>query len=133
MIRTARNHLAGTVKPRPRRSIRPFSMTLAAVVAFGIALDVSADSFEQNATPLFDGKTLAGWEGSPHWFRVEGDAIVAGRLDQPIPHNEFLCTEKSYGDFELRLEAKLVGDGNNAGIQFRSRRIPNSSEVSGYQ
>ncbi len=35
--------------------------------------------------------------------------------------------------FELRLQAKLVGDGKNAGIQFRSQRIPNHHEVIGYQ
>lgn len=41
--------------------------------------------------------------------------------------------EEDYGDFELRLEAKLVGPGENAGIQFRSERIPNHHEVIGYQ
>lgn len=133
MIRAAKEYLSGTAEPRCRGSIRVLAMTLAAVVAFGTGLNVSADDFDQHAIRLFDGETLEGWEGSQHWFRVEGDAIVAGRLDEPIPHNEFLCTKKSHGDFELRLEAKLVGDGNNAGIQFRSRRIPNSSEVSGYQ
>ncbi len=50
-----------------------------------------------------------------------------------MPRNEFLCTKKTYGNFELRLEAKLVGKGDNAGIQFRTRRIPNHHEVSGYQ
>ncbi|MEO6236705.1 MAG: DUF1080 domain-containing protein, partial [Vicinamibacterales bacterium] len=40
----------------------------------------------------------------------------------------------TYGDFELRLKVKLLGgDGANAGIQFRTRRIPNHHEVSGYQ
>jgi hypothetical protein len=66
-------------------------------------------------------------------FRVEDGAIVGGSLKERIPHNEFLCTEKEYGDFELRLQAKLMGEGNNAGIQFRSRRIPDHHEVIGYQ
>ena len=88
---------------------------------------------EKGFTPLFDGKTLAGWEGNKEVFRIEDGAIVAGNLKQPIPQNEFLCTEKSYGDFELRLKAKLVGEGNNAGVQFRSKRIPNHHEVIGYQ
>ena len=44
-----------------------------------------------------------------------------------------LCTTKTYGDFELRLKVKLLGEGANAGIQFRTRRIPNHHEVSGYQ
>jgi hypothetical protein len=84
--------------------------------------------------PLFDGRSLAGWEGREDVFRVEGGAIVAGSLAAPIPRNEFLCTREQYGDFELRLEAKLLGDqARNAGIQFRSRRIDNHHEVSGYQ
>ena len=82
---------------------------------------------------LFDGKTLAGWEGDVQMFRVEDEAIVAGTLDAKIPHNEFLCTTEEFGDFELRLQAKLLGQGRNAGVQFRSQRIPNHREVVGYQ
>ncbi|MGI9471176.1 MAG: 3-keto-disaccharide hydrolase, partial [Rubripirellula sp.] len=92
-----------------------------------------ADDFQHFSLPLFDGETLAGWEGNAYWFRVEDEAIVAGRLDEKIPHNEFLCTVQNYDDFELRFEAKLVGEGNNAGVQFRSKRVPKSTEVSGYQ
>jgi hypothetical protein len=82
---------------------------------------------------LFDGKTFDGWEGNLEYFRVEDGAIVAGNLKSDIPHNEFLCTKKTYADFELRLEAKLRGVGDNAGVQFRTKRLPNTTEVSGYQ
>jgi hypothetical protein len=82
---------------------------------------------------LFDGKTLNGWEGKKEFFRVENGAIVAGFLDKKVPHNEFLVSKKEYGDFELRFEAKLVGQGNNAGVQFRSQRIPKHHEMIGYQ
>lgn len=82
---------------------------------------------------LFDGKTLDGWEGNLEYFRIEDGAIVAGNLKTDIPHNEFLCTKKTYADFELRLEAKLRGVGDNAGVQFRTKRLPNTTEVSGYQ
>ncbi|MEM6366632.1 MAG: DUF1080 domain-containing protein [Planctomycetota bacterium] len=85
------------------------------------------------AEPLFDGKTLGGWNGDPKWFRVENGSIVAGSLKEKIPHNQFLCTDKEYGDFELTVQAKLVGQGNNAGVQFRTKRIPNDTEVMGYQ
>ncbi len=84
--------------------------------------------------PIFDGKTLQGWEGNPALFRVQDGAIVAGSLAEKIVRNEFLCTTRTYGDFELRLKVKLVGgDQANAGVQFRTRRIPNDHEVSGYQ
>jgi hypothetical protein len=83
--------------------------------------------------PIFDGKSLAGWEGDEKIFRVREGAIVAGTLEAPIAHNEFLATTERYGDFELRLEAKLVGKGQNAGVQFRSERIKDHFEVIGYQ
>ena len=88
---------------------------------------------EDGFTAIFDGKTLKGWEGKLPMFRVEDGAVVAGTLKEKIPNNEFLCTEKTYKNFELRLKAKLVGEGANAGIQFRTKRIPNHHEVSGYQ
>ncbi|HEY4313451.1 MAG TPA: DUF1080 domain-containing protein [Pirellulales bacterium] len=82
---------------------------------------------------LFDGKTLAGWEGNTDVFRVQDGAIVGGSLEKPVARNEFLCTTREYGDFELNAKFKVVGKGANAGIQFRSKRIPNHHEVSGYQ
>lgn len=82
---------------------------------------------------LFDGKSLAGWEGDPEFFRVEDGAIVAGRLDQRIPQNEFISTMREFEDFEIRLKVKLVGEGDNAGVQFRSQRVHDSHEMSGYQ
>lgn len=83
--------------------------------------------------PLFDGKTFDGWEGNLKSFRIEEGAIVGGTLKEKIPRNEFLATTKQYGDFELRLKFKVLGEGVNAGIQFRTKRIPNHHEVSGYQ
>ena len=86
------------------------------------------------ALPLFDGKTFDGWEGNLQAFRIEDGAIVGGNLQSKIPRNEFLCTTKTFADFELRLGVKLLGgDGANAGIQFRTTRIPNHHEVVGYQ
>ncbi len=82
---------------------------------------------------MFDGQLLTNWEGHGYWFRVDEHAIVAGRLDERIPNNFFLCTTRKFNDFELRLQVKVVGEGVNAGIQFRTKRIPGSDEVSGYQ
>jgi hypothetical protein len=85
---------------------------------------------------LFDGKSFAGWEGdTDKTWRIEDGAIVGGSTDAVVPRNEFLCTTKAYGDFELRVKFKLVGDPAkaNAGIQFRTKRIPKHHEVIGYQ
>jgi hypothetical protein len=86
-------------------------------------------------TAIFDGRTFAGWEGNLDVFRIEDGAIVGGTLKTPIARNEFLCLQQEHGDFELRLKVRLLGDpaGANAGIQIRSRRVPNHHEMSGYQ
>jgi putative heme-binding domain-containing protein len=82
--------------------------------------------------PLFDGKTFAGWEGdTDSVWRIERGEIVAGKPDEKLPKNNFLCTTREFADFDLRLEYRR-GD-NNGGIQFRSQRVPNHHEVSGYQ
>lgn len=112
--------------------LRPKTILIALVLLALFAAARAADD-EQGFVSLFDGKTLNGWEGNLKVFRVQDGAIVAGTFKERIANNEFLCTKKQYADFELRLEAKLVGKGENAGIQFRSQRIPNHHEVIGYQ
>jgi hypothetical protein len=97
---------------------------------FLVSLGADADT---DAKALFDGATFTGWEGKLEWFRIEEQTIIAGTMEKPIPNNEFLCTTERYADFELTLEVKLTGKDANAGIQFRTERIPNHHEVSGYQ
>ncbi|MDP1563982.1 MAG: DUF1080 domain-containing protein [Pirellulaceae bacterium] len=82
---------------------------------------------------LFDGKSFAGWKGNLKVFRIEDHAIVGGNLKEPLPNNEFLRSEKEYGNFELRLQFKLVGENANAGVQIRTAEIPDHHEVIGYQ
>jgi hypothetical protein len=94
---------------------------------------LAADPAAADFVPIFDGKTFDGWEGSKDVFRIEDGAIVGGSIKKGLPRNEFLCTTKEYGDFELRLKFKLIGKEANGGIQIRSRRVPNNNEVSGYQ
>ncbi|MDO5553522.1 MAG: DUF1080 domain-containing protein [Planctomycetia bacterium] len=83
---------------------------------------------------LFDGVSFNGWEGDTEkTFRIEDGAIVAGSATEANPRNEFLCTTERFRDFTLTLECKVVGQGGNAGIQFRSERIPDHFEMIGYQ
>jgi hypothetical protein len=103
---------------------------------FGIAVFLSGVALagdEAGFRPLFDGGSFDGWQGNLEIFRIEDGAIVGGGLEKRIPRNEFLCTTDEFGDFELRLKFKVIGKGANAGVQFRSRRIPDHHEVSGYQ
>lgn len=86
--------------------------------------------------PLFDGKSFTGWEGNTGIvWRIEEGAFTAGTLDKKQEKNDFLATKKEFGDFDLSLKWKLEGTEGfvNGGVQFRSKRIPNHHEVSGFQ
>jgi len=84
---------------------------------------------------LFDGKSFAGWEGDiAKTWRIENGALTAGSLQERAPRNEFLATTHKYENFDLRLKFKITGRRSvNAGVQFRTERIPNHHEVRGYQ
>ncbi|HJT36257.1 MAG TPA: DUF1080 domain-containing protein [Pirellulales bacterium] len=99
-----------------------------------MAASLAAADEPAKEVSLFDGKTFKGWAGDTQKsFRIEQGAIVGGSLKQRVPRNEFLTTEREYGDFELTLKFKVLGEGANAGVQIRSRRIPNHHEMIGYQ
>ena len=85
--------------------------------------------------PLFDGKTLDGWEGNPKLWRVEDGALTGGSLTETVTANDFLATTRDYENFIVRFKIKLTGtDGFlNSGYQIRSQRVPNNSEMAGYQ
>jgi len=86
--------------------------------------------------PLFDGKTFTGWEGDLNTvWHIEEGAFRAGTLEAKQEKNNFLATVKDYGNFDLTLKWKLEGTEGfvNGGVQFRSKRIPDHWEVSGYQ
>lgn len=85
--------------------------------------------------PLFDGKSLEGWEGDTKVWRVENGGITGGSMEGN-PQNEFLATRKAYKNFVLKFEYKLTGTEGfvNGGVQFHSKRIPNPpNEMTGYQ
>jgi hypothetical protein len=106
-------------------------LVLAAILSVAYVQPPAQDG---RPVPLFDGRTFTGWEGNLRIFRIEDGAIVGGSLREKIAQNEFLCTTRSYSDFELRLKVKLLGgDRANAGVQFRTARIPNHHEVAGFQ
>ncbi|MEZ5299741.1 MAG: DUF1080 domain-containing protein [Verrucomicrobiales bacterium] len=111
---------------------KPLALFAAAVAAFALP----ALAGEEDAKPIFDGKSFEGWEGDTEkTWRIEDGALVAGSLDKKQERNDFLATKKEYEDFELFIEWKLEGTEGfvNGGVQFRTKRIPNHHEVSGYQ
>src|SRR5947209_2283479 len=110
-------------------------VTLALV---GLALAGATAPAGARPVPLFDGKTFAGWDGDTKaTWRIQDGCIVGGSLTRKVPRNQFLATTRSYGDFVLRVKFKLLGDPRkgfvNSGVQFRSQRVPNDTEMVGYQ
>ncbi len=106
---------------------------LASILMLGL---VSARESATKVTPLFDGKSFEGWEGDTEsTWRIEDGMIRGGSLEKRVPRNEFLCTKQIFENFELRVHYKLVGTEGfiNGGVQFRTRRLPASHEVEGYQ
>jgi hypothetical protein len=92
---------------------------------------LSATAFAAEPKPIFNGKDLTGWEGREDLWKVVDGAIVG---ESPgLKENHFLVTTEEYGDFELRFEVKLHNPKENSGVQFRSQRLPNSTEMIGYQ
>ncbi|MFT6792826.1 MAG: putative membrane-bound dehydrogenase-like protein [Rubritalea sp.] len=92
----------------------------------------------QKAVPLFDGKTLKGRntnKGEEKYWSVRDGLIVGGDMKKKVPFNTFLATDKSYQNFELEFDIRLVkGSGFiNSGIQVRSIRVPKKNEMKGYQ
>lgn len=80
---------------------------------------------------LFNGKDLTGWDGDVSLWKVVDNAIVGD--SSGIEHNQFLGTSEEFGDFELKLEFRLKDGVGNSGVQFRSKRVLTTTEVSGYQ
>ncbi|MFP6703649.1 MAG: DUF1080 domain-containing protein, partial [Planctomycetaceae bacterium] len=100
------------------------------VVAAGVtAADAGFES-------IFDGKTLKNWDGNPKFWSVQ-DGAITGRTSKAVTTqgNTFIVWKGgSLGDFELKLQYKIVG--GNSGIQYRSFRLPGKNDgwrIGGYQ
>src|SRR5262249_8879218 len=89
---------------------------------------------EAGFKPIFDGKSLEGWDGDANFWRVEEGAIVGQTATDKQPkQNTFLIWRVgSPADFELKMDYKLTGF--NSGIQYRSIELPDIKyAMKGYQ
>jgi 3-keto-disaccharide hydrolase len=95
---------------------------------------------EPGFQPIFDGKSLAGWEGDPAYWRAEGGAIVGEITPSTVvKSNTFIIWRGGRPkDFELKLEYRITAAGNS-GINYRSAVVPdpvtpgNKFAMRGYQ
>lgn len=87
--------------------------------------------------PIFDGKTLTGWDCDPSFWRAANGAIAGETTVAHQPAQNTFCIWKggSPGDFELRLQYRLTGATGNSGIQYRSVELPSVAKwvMKGYQ
>ncbi|MDA8876469.1 DUF1080 domain-containing protein, partial [Akkermansiaceae bacterium] len=114
-------------------------MKLRSLFASLLAISVTSLSCAQETSEpvsLFDGKTLNGWDFNEGIWRVEDGAVTVGSYQKKWPRNEFICTQNTYANFELKIKIKCSGNSKtgliNSGIQIRSARLPNG-RVAGYQ
>jgi hypothetical protein len=91
-------------------------------VAAGPAMGQSAN--DADFKPIFDGKTLEGWEGDPKYWSVEDGAIVGKVTPETIlKQNTFLIWRGGETrDFELKMEYR-ISSGANSGINYRSTEV----------
>jgi len=110
-----------------------FVSVLASLLWAGIP---TARAQDDGFKPIFDGKTLDGWDGNTKFWRVE-DGTITGQTtkENPTKGNTFIIWRAgTVDDFELRLQFRMVG--GNSGIQYRSWEEPEKRGkwvVSGYQ
>ncbi|WP_395749604.1 family 16 glycoside hydrolase [Prosthecobacter sp.] len=90
---------------------------------------------QEGFKPLFNGKDLTGWDGNPELWSVE-DGCITGKTTGPeqLSYNQFLIWRGGkVKNFELH--AKIKETGNNTGIQYRSKELPENGKwsIGGYQ
>lgn len=85
--------------------------------------------------PIFDGKTLDGWDGDMNFWRADNGTIIGETTaDKPLEKNTFLIWRGGEpSDFELKLEYRI--NSTNSGVQYRSVELPDVGKwvLKGYQ
>lgn len=102
------------------------------VAAVAAAWTHTARAAEDDFTPIFNGKSLANWEGDARFWSVSG-GVIRGQtsLERMATSNTFLIWRGGVvKDFELKLKVRIRN--GNSGVQYRSRDLGKHT-VSGYQ
>jgi hypothetical protein len=85
--------------------------------------------------PIFDGKSLAGWDGDPKYWRVENGCLVGEITPETIvKRNTFIIWRGGTPrDFELKVQYRISAHGNS-GINYRSIQLTDAPwSLAGYQ
>ena len=93
---------------------------------------------ETGFRPIFDGKSLKGWDCDPNFWRVENGGIVGETTADHQPPQNIFCVwrDGKPADFELKMQYRMSGAASgNSGIQYRSVELPDVAKwvLKGYQ
>ena len=105
-----------------------------AALVFAFAGQALAADLGKGFKSIFDGKTLKGWNGDPKFWSIQDGAITGKTTkENPTKGNTFIIWEGKTGNFDLRLDYKIIG--GNSGIQYRSFKAdgPDEWRIGGYQ
>ncbi len=93
---------------------------LSLTLLFSVVLGGTVSAEEKAYKSIFDGKTLKGWaqRNGTATYRIENEVII-GKTKEGSP-NSFLCSDREYGNFDLKFDVK-VDEGLNSGVQIRSQ------------
>ena len=82
---------------------------------------------EHGFQPIFDGKSLNGWEGDQKYWRVENGSLVGEiTADTVLKSNTFIVWRGGRPrDFDLKLDYRITPQGNS-GINYRSTVVPDT-------
>ncbi|GAC1471472.1 MAG: DUF1080 domain-containing protein [Isosphaeraceae bacterium] len=87
------------------------------------APEIAPRTGETATLELFNGKDLEGWEGHEKLWSVKDGAIV-GKNTDPIKVSTYLLTRKTFSDFRLTANVKLVESEMHSGIAFWGKNAP---------
>ena len=101
---------------------------LGVVALLAIAPIAARAADDSKWVPLFDGKSLEGWEkvgNQESVWEVKDGAIQGSGVPSML-----VCTKGPYKNFKYRAEIK-INDGGNSGLYFRTTRKPGITD--GYE
>ncbi|HEX4144561.1 MAG TPA: DUF1080 domain-containing protein [Pirellulales bacterium] len=125
----------------PRRFVRAVltvgCLLAGALLTAGLLLaprQAVAAADEGGFEPIFNGKSLDGWDGNPKFWSVKEGAIVGEATAGNLADNDTFCIWRpgTVDDFVLRMKIKITGDQANSGVQYRSSEFE-KWRVGGYQ
>ena len=84
---------------------------------------------------FFNRKDLKGWKDfrDPKIWKITEQGVITGRSEEEIDVNRFLWSSVEVKNFYLSVDMKLLPVTGNGGIHFRSIRIDEHGQATGYQ